>query len=104
MNWWSKNKKVWSATIGSLVLLVFVYMFVLMLMGPKIGNRFCTMAGCLGGLGITLEGLPDATVYNISVQSIHGHQQTLTCEIGRDYSQDSPFMNGCVADGVAFTL
>jgi hypothetical protein len=102
--WWNRIKKNWLLVLGSLILLFLVFVFVMMLTRPRIGNTFCTMAGCLGSFGIVVEGLPNGTVYDLDIQYLRGHEQNLTCEIGKSESQASPLVNGCVPDGALFTL
>jgi len=106
MSWWNRSKKIWLSILGGLLFLFLAFVAIMRFMGPRIGNDFCTLAGCYGGLGIAVEGLPDGTIYDLDIQYIHGREQTLTCEMGKDDDDApvSPFVNGCVRYGVAFTL
>jgi hypothetical protein len=102
MSWWNRIKKIWLPILVSILFLIGISLFVLGFAGPKTGNTFCTMVGCLGGIGVVLEGLPDSTLYELEIQNLHGRKQTLTCEIGKD--EDQIFGNSCVPTGAMFRL
>jgi hypothetical protein len=98
MNWWSKKKKVLILVSIGLLLLAGVAIVVAALAGPIVG---CTLVGCVGGLDISLTGLPAAT-YQIGVIFPSGKTQTLTCYPGIDnsFSLDT----SCLSDGAFFSL
>jgi len=102
MSWWNRSKKIWLPILGGILFLIGISLFMLRFAGPKIGNTFCTMMGCLGGVGVVLEGIPDSTLYELEIQNLHGKKQTLTCTIGKD--EYPIFGNSCVPTGAIFTL
>ena len=60
------------------------------------------MASCFGSIGVVVEGLPESTTYELNLQYLHGEEQTLTCEIGKD--EFEILGNSCVPTGAVFTL
>jgi hypothetical protein len=99
MNWWNKNKKVLLLVLVGLLFLSGVVIVVATLAGPMVG---CTLMGCLGGMDITLMGLP-ASEYQISVTYPSGEIQSLTC--GPSAADESmAFENSCSPNGAFFRL
>lgn len=99
MNWRNKNKKILVLVFAGLLLLAGVAVVAAILAGPMIG---CTMMGCIGGLDITLTGLP-ASEYQISVTSPSGETQSLTCGPGVT-DESVAFEKSCSPDGAFFRL
>jgi len=101
MSWWSKYKKAWLILASSFALICLA-IIALRLVGPRLGEDFCTLVGCLGGIQIIVEGLPDATVYELDIRNLHGMKQSITCKVGVDEFQI--LGDSCVPNGAAFTL
>ncbi len=97
MSWWNRTRKIWLSVLLGLLLLFGIFIGVMRFIGPRIGNTFCTLAGCLGSETIAVLGLPDGTRYHLSV-----HGETLTCQIGKD--EWELFGSSCVPYGVASTM
>jgi hypothetical protein len=102
MSWWNRNKKGFLIVSGGLLALIVIAFAFLMISGPLVGDRMCTLVGCVGGLEIELLGLPDATPYEISIVFPSGETQTLTC--GTENDQSEVFVKKCSPNGAFFSL
>ena len=101
MSWWNKLKKIRLVVIIGLVICASIMILVLWLRGPVVGNNFCTLAGCLGGLDIVVEGLSNGEVYDLKV-TLNNRDLKQTCVVGKDESQFP--QGGCTPTGATFTL
>jgi len=102
MNWWNRNKKVVLIVLGGGFALAVIALVFLMVSGPIIGDRMCTLVGCVGGLEIELIGLPEATPFEISVAFPSGETQTLAC--GTENDQSEAFVKSCSPKGMFLSL
>ena len=102
MNWWNRNKKTTLIVLGGLFILTVIAILFLMISGPIIGGRMCTLVGCIGGLEIKLIGLPNGAPYEIKVEFPSGETQSLIC--GTEEDQSEAFVKSCLPHGAFFSL
>lgn len=99
MNWW--NKKIWLVLAG-FAFLAFAIFVILMVSGPLISTKMCTLVGCVGGIEVEIVGLPESTPFEISLTFPSGETQTLMC--GGEIDESIPFEKTCSSKGAFFNL
>jgi hypothetical protein len=103
MSWWNRIKERWRLVLGGFLLLIGIFVVVMRLIGPMIGEEFCTLADCLGSLGIVVKGLSAGTNYDLAVKYVNGYEYTLSCEMGKGEQEYDFLGNNCLAEGAIFT-
>jgi hypothetical protein len=53
--WWNRIKRSWLPILGGLTLVICVSLIALRLVGPKIGNKFCTLVDVLMDEGVVVH-------------------------------------------------
>jgi hypothetical protein len=102
MNWWNRNKRRALPALIFFPLFLVGVLIALIIFGPIIGDVFCTLAGCAGGISVELLDLPPSSSYQIAIV-LPTETRTLTCKMGTSDGV-SPFENGCTKSGAFFTL
>jgi len=97
MNWWNRSKKFWLRTLGGLLFSFTFLLILLRLLGPRVGEKFCTMADILMDEGVIVNlighNLPEK--YSIEVDFPSG-KKVLQCdssliEVGNNCSDGAYF-------------
>jgi hypothetical protein len=106
MHWWNRIKKWALPFFISLLLLLVSSVVVLMLLGPVIGDVFCTIVDCLGdGIHIKLAGRELTGEYTVEVDFPSG-KRVITCDSGGDSlsppKATSPDTDYCEPGGAFF--
>ncbi|MFZ5912250.1 MAG: hypothetical protein ACOYYU_19765 [Chloroflexota bacterium] len=99
MSW--SNKKAWLVLLGGIVLILAIVL-VLMVSGPVIPGKMCTLVGCVGGVNVEVTGLPESTPFEVSLIFPSGERQSLECSGKAEESV--PFEGTCSSTGAFFGL
>lgn len=96
-----KYLKTFGIAIAGILIVALTVIALMMVIGPLIGDKFCTLAGCVGGVNIkVIEEIPDRYIVEVDFPS---GKRKLTCN-----SAIPPTPTGgwggdvCVPDGAFF--